>query len=158
MEKLSPEERKRVEQARKKALEDPKIAELRRKAEAANREFVDALQKKMLEADPALAGILPKMRPGHREGPGGKGRGPGGGWAALEEGERQRLVAAREIARQAPQVQIAEQKRQAAQTREERKQATKEYREALRAAMLAADPSLAPLLEKISPKGVEDKR
>ena len=54
----------------------------------------------------------------------------------------------REIARQAPAVQSAEAKLKSATTPEERHQAGKEFHEAMRNAILTADPTLADLLDK----------
>ena len=54
----------------------------------------------------------------------------------------------REIAKQAPAVQSAEAKLKSATTPEERHQAGKEFHEAMRNAILTADPTLADLLDK----------
>ncbi len=139
-ERLSPEDRARFEAARKKALEDPAIKDLRDRAEATNREFFEAMRAKMIEIDPGLKDLIKE-----------KGRGPGGGGAQLSEGEQQRLKAARDIASQAPSVQAAAEKRDAASTKEERAQAGKEYADTMREAMLQADPTIAPILEKAGP-------
>jgi hypothetical protein len=147
-ERLSPDERKRFEAARQKALDDPEIARLRENAESANRAFFDAMRRKMQEIDPGLAEVLGKAG-GPREGVGSKRRPPG--LESLDEGERQRLQAAREIAAQTPSVQAAEQKRAAAQTPEERRTASEAYFDAMRTAILQADPSLEPTLDKIRP-------
>lgn len=156
MKRLPPEERERFEAARKKALEDPEIAALRNKAETSNREFFEAMKAKMNEIDPGLKDILKKQM-GERKGkPEGNkprdGKHPEkGGFAGLDEAERQRLLAAREVAKQTPAVQAAEAKREAAKTPEERESAGREFAAAMRTAMLQADPSLAPILDKVAP-------
>ena len=65
--------------------------------------------------------------------------------------ERDRITAAREIAKQAPAVQSAEAAMKAAQTPEARRDAGKNFQKAMRDAMLTADPSLADILDKIKP-------
>lgn len=147
--RLPPEVLKRFADARKKALEDPQIQALRETAGKANKEFFAAMRKKMIEIDPGLADLV-KDRLKEGGGP-GFGKGKDNGFASLEEGERQRLMAARTVAKNDPGVQAAEQKKNAAQTPEERMTALKEYRRAMDEAILKADPSLAPVLEKIKP-------
>ena len=61
-------------------------------------------------------------------------------WANLTEDERARLRSAHEKAMQDPALQAA---------REKLRQARREFRELLRPALLKADPSLAPILDKI---------
>ncbi|MCX7868490.1 MAG: hypothetical protein N2322_00935 [Terrimicrobiaceae bacterium] len=163
MSRLSPEERRRFEEARRKALEDPKIAELRQRAEAANREFFEAMRKKMNEIDPGIEDLVRKggrdERRKEKDGKDGKdgkrfpgwNKEGGKGLGSLSEDERQKLAAAREIARQTASVQAAERKRAEATTPEERRQAAIEHAQAMKEAILAADPSLAPILEKLHP-------
>jgi hypothetical protein len=143
---LSPENRSRFEEARKKALEDPKIVALREKAESSNREFFEAMRTKMNEIDPGLEAILKDKKSQGREGPGGK-RGP----ASLTEAERQRLNAARETAKTDPAVQAAEKKRNEAKTPEERHTAGREFAKAVREAILKLDPSMQSILDKMTP-------
>ena len=61
-------------------------------------------------------------------------------WASLTEDERARLRSAHEKAMQDPAVQAA---------REKLRQARREFREVLRPALLKADPSLQPVLDKM---------
>ena len=69
----------------------------------------------------------------------------------LPPAERDRLQAARDIAKQAPAVQSAEAAMKSAQTPEERREAAKNFHKAMREAMLTADPSLTDVLDKIKP-------
>ena len=80
----------------------------------------------------------------------GRQRGGGGGadMGSLTQEERQKVVAARHTAMQDPAVKAARDKMQAA---------SKEMHEALDAAMLKADPSIKPLLDKM-PKGQRERR
>lgn len=148
-ERLTPEQRQQFESAREKALADPEIAKLREKAESANRAFFEAMHKKMQEIDPGLEEILRKAGGPHF------GAGPHSRWKkgfkSLNEDERQRLQAAREIALQTPSVQAAAEQRKLAKTPEERHAADKAYFDAMRTAILQADPSLQPTLDKIRP-------
>lgn len=64
-------------------------------------------------------------------------------WANLSEEERARLKAAHQKAMADPAVQAA---------REKLRQARREFREVLRPALLKADPSLQPILEKMRPE------
>lgn len=92
---------------------------------------------------------------------GPKGENKGRGWRGPKEGpsglagmtdaERQQYMAARETAKNDPAVQAAEKKKQDAPTPEARQAAADEYRKAMSAAIVKADPSLAPLVEKMTP-------
>ncbi|MFZ4778430.1 MAG: hypothetical protein ACOYM3_23925, partial [Terrimicrobiaceae bacterium] len=84
MENLPPEIRERFEAAREKAMQDPKIQELKSKADAAGDELRKAMRDAMMKADPGLADILKerfkdKMKDGK---PGDKP-----GFANLSEGD-----------------------------------------------------------------------
>jgi Spy/CpxP family protein refolding chaperone len=64
-------------------------------------------------------------------------------WANLNDDERARLRAAHEKAMQDPAVQAA---------REKLRTARREFREVLRPALLKADPTIQPILEKMRPE------
>jgi Spy/CpxP family protein refolding chaperone len=64
-------------------------------------------------------------------------------WANLTEEDRSRLRAAHQKAMADPAVQAA---------RERLRQARREFREVLRPALLKADPSLQPILDKLRPE------
>jgi hypothetical protein len=64
-------------------------------------------------------------------------------WASLTEDERARLKAAHQKAMADPAVRAA---------REKFRQARREFRETMRPALLKADPSLQPILEKMRPE------
>lgn len=64
-------------------------------------------------------------------------------WANLSEAERGRLRAAHQAAMADPAVRAA---------REKLRQARREFREILRPALLKADPSLQPILDKLRPE------
>jgi Spy/CpxP family protein refolding chaperone len=64
-------------------------------------------------------------------------------WANLTEDERAKLRAAHEKAMADPAVQAA---------REKLRQARREFREVMRPALLKADPSIQPILDKLRPE------
>ena len=151
LEGLSPEVRERFKKARQKALEDPKIKQLRETAEAANQELFKAVRAKMLEIDPELAWIVNKRAKEARNASEGRegNRQDRQGYSGLDEADRQKLIAAREKARLDPAVETAEQAKRDAKSPEERASAAEAYRKAMRAAILKVDPSIEPLLDKI---------
>jgi len=154
LENLPPEIKKRVEDARAKALQDPKIQSLRENADKANEEFFKAMREKMQEIDPGLGELIKKQADKGGKDRKNKDKGPGGppGLGNLSEEERQKLMTAREKANADPAVQDAAKKKEAAQSPEDRKTASEGYRKAMHDAMIKADPSIAPLLEKMGPK------
>ena len=64
-------------------------------------------------------------------------------WASLNEDERSRLKAAHQKAMADPAVRAA---------RDRLRQARREFRDVMRPALLKADPSIQPLLEKMRPE------
>ena len=170
LQNLSPEDRKRFEDAREKALQDPKIQELRKASEKAARDFFDAMRAKMQEIDPGLADIIKKSAPEGRMGremvrEGREGRGGKGGFENLTEAEKEKLMAAREKAKDDPAVKAAKEKREAAATPQERQAAGEAYRQTLNETILKIDPSLESVLKKLGPpaggppppKGADDE-
>ena len=135
LESLPPETRERFVAAREKALQNPKLQELRHAAESAKTDFLKAMRDRMLEIDPGLADIVKKRASERKR------------WkedsSNLSEDERQKLTSAREKAENDAAVQAAEEKR---------REASEEYRKVLREAMIKDDPSVAPLLEKMAYK------
>ena len=148
---LPPDLRERLESARKKALEDTAVQSLKTKADAASDEFRKAMREAMMKADPSLfEDIKAKMGDKFHGGKGGK-RGEPPGFANLSDSDRKKLAAARETAKSDPAVQAAEAKIQSAKTPEERRSAMQDAHKAMKAALLKADPSLAPVLEQLKP-------
>jgi hypothetical protein len=82
---------------------------------------------------------------GRQRGGGGGAERMGGAMGNLTQEERQKVMAARRTAMQDPAVSAAKQKME---------QISKEFHDAMDAAMLKADPSLKPILDKM-PKGGE---
>jgi cysteinyl-tRNA synthetase len=154
---LPEDVRNRFKEAREEAMKDPKIQALREKAEAAGKELRDAMRDAIATKDPDLAAQLGEVLKTKEKAsePKEKKHRPAG---QIEEAiqklppvERDRLTAAREIAKQAPAVQSAEAAMKAAQTPEARRDAAKNFQKAMRDAMLTADPSLADILDKMKP-------
>ena len=160
---VMPEEMKeKFQAARDELLQDPEMKALKEKADQAGKEFRDAMREAMINRDPELAEQVGAFfesrkkqfeerkkndgdRPKKHKDKGEASKPP------IPPEQRDRMEKAREIAKQAPAVQSAEAKLKAAQTPEERAAAGKEFREAMRNAMLTADPSLADVLEQKAP-------
>jgi DNA-binding ferritin-like protein len=157
IEGLPEDVRSRFKEARDEAMKDPKIQALREKAEAAGKELRDAVRDAIAAKDPELATQLSEVLKKKEKDPATKekkSRPDAQGESALQKlppVERDRLAAAREIAKQAPAVQSAEAAMKAAQTPEARREAAKNFQKAMRDAMITADPSLADILDKIKP-------
>ena len=101
MENLPPEIRARFEAAREKAMQDPSIQELKKTADTASEAFRKAMREAIIKADPGLAEII-KERVKDKMKMGKAGEPPG--LANLSEGDRQKLMAAREKAKSDPAV------------------------------------------------------
>jgi hypothetical protein len=142
-------------------MKDPKIQALREKAEAASKELRDAMRESIASKNPELAAKLGDFVKSKEKESGAKEKKhrPAGQMESaiqkLPPAERDRLQAAREIAKQAPAVQSAEAAMKSAQMPEERREAAKNFQKAMREAMLTADPSLADILDKIKPHKTE---
>jgi hypothetical protein len=149
-ENLPPELRERFEAAHAKAMQDPAVQELKKKADASAQEFRKAMREAMLKADPGLAEAMKAQMGGKFHGKDGK-RGEPPGFANLSDGDRQKLMAARAAAKNDPAVQAAEAKKKAAQTPEEHQAAREEFHKAMQAALLKADPTLGPILDQLKP-------
>jgi hypothetical protein len=61
MANLTSDERQKVMNARRTAMQDPSVSSAKEKMTAAGKEFHDALNAAMLKADPSLKPILDKM-------------------------------------------------------------------------------------------------
>jgi hypothetical protein len=171
---LSPEEKARVKSAHDKAIQqDPSLEQKMKDARQAMESARKEMHAAMIKADPSVEPILAKMMPprwgekhdgkgvqGGKQGgeqvakPSGQG-GPGGdkgkGMANLTESERQQVMALREQVKQDPAVIAAHEAVKSAATPEAREQAHGKLRDAMHAAMIKADPSIAPILEKMHP-------
>ena len=152
LESLPPEMRERFEAAREKAMQDPKLRELRRTAEKAKRDFFKAMRTKMMEIDPTLADMVRKRVIERKARRAWKDEDGTPGFDSLNRDEREKLLAALERAHDDPTVQAAKEKKWDAITPAERTVAREVYRKAIQEAMIKVDPSLAPILEKLSAK------
>ena len=151
LESLPPEMRERFEAAREKAMQDPKLRELRRTAERAKRDFFKAMRTKMMEIDPALAELVRKRVFERKARRAWKDEDGTPGFDSLSPDEREKFLAALERANDVPAVQAAKEKKWDAITPAERTAAREVYRKAMQEAMVKIDPSLAPILQKLTP-------
>lgn len=150
LEKLDPKQRERMKAAHEKALQDPEIREARERVAAAANDLREKMRAAMLKADPGLEEVMkkqaPNARPGREEAPAAKG------FSGLDEGERSKLMAARQAAKSDPKVQAAKTDLEAARTPEERKTAGEAYRKAVSDAVRERDPSLGPVIDRLGPE------
>ncbi len=151
LEHLPPELRKRFEAARDKAMQDPAIQELKKKADAAGEEFRTAMRDAMMKADPGLANMLKEKMEDKFQGGKDGHRPEASGFANLSDNDRQKLMAAREKAKDDPAVQAAEAKKKDAKTPEQRQAALEEFHQAMKQALLKADPTIGPILDQLKP-------
>lgn len=152
---VPPDIRKRFEAVREKALQDPKIQELKKKADAASEEFLKAMREAMMKADPGLADIVKERFGGEKMKDGKMGEFPG--FANLSESDRQKLMAAREKAKDDPSVKAAEAAKTNAKTPEERRAATEEFHKSMKEALLKADPTIGPILDQLKTPATPQK-
>lgn len=165
---LTREEKDRVKAAHDKAVaQDPTLEQ---KMEEAHKAMYDA----MVAVDPSVAPILDKMKPGKmgkmgekHDGPpssdqkgkkdGNKGdNGQAGdsrhgppGMASLTESERGQLKALHEQVKSDPAVSAAREAVQNAATPDARRSAEEAAKQVVHDAMIKADPSVEPILEKL---------
>jgi hypothetical protein len=150
-ENLPPELRARFEAAREKAMQDPAIQDLKKKADATAEDFRKAMREAMMKADPGLAEAMKDQMGGKFQGGKDGKRNEPPGFANLSEADQQKLMAAREKAKGDPTIQAAEAKKKAANTPEERQAARDEFHKVMTAALLKADPTIGPILEQLKP-------
>jgi len=150
---LTPEEWKRLNAAREKAMLDPKVSEAQATLKAANEVFRSARKQALLAQDPSLGPILDKLEAALKQNPPGPqgggiqagppergGRRMGAAFGALTPEEREKLKTASEKIQENPDVVSA---------REKNQQAGKQFASVMHDAMLAADPTIEPLLKKV---------
>lgn len=146
LERMPEELKERFKAAREEAMNNPKVAELRGKAEAAAKEFHAAMREEMQRIDPSLQESVRGMFKKDGKEKSGERR----VWS-LSEGERERLEAARAKAKDMPEVKAAAEGMKSATSPEERDAARRKFQEAMRSAVLEVDPSLEGVLEKMKP-------
>ncbi|MEI8340497.1 MAG: hypothetical protein WCH43_03045 [Verrucomicrobiota bacterium] len=151
LQSLTPEEKTKFEAARDKAMQDPKVQDAQENMKAASEAARAERKKALLAQDPTLGPILDKMgagapKPAVSGSEGGAKAGPperGGrrpDLSGLTPEEREKLKAANEKIKDNPEVVAARDKAQ---------QAGKQFFSALHDAMLAADPTIEPILKKV---------
>ena len=144
--KLTPDAQQRLPAAREKAKNDPTVRSLKEANDALEKQLENAMRSAMLSADSSLGPVLEKIKAARDRAKDMRGK-----FESLTTEQKQQLKAARSAAKDDPAVQAAREKMQNAQGPEARREAGRELHEAMKAAMLKADPSLAPLLEKLGP-------
>lgn len=143
---LDREEAQRLAAAREKAKNDPTVRSLKEARDAVEKQLESAMRAAMLAADPGLAPTLEKVSQSRDRAKGMRDR-----FESLTPEQREQLKAAREKAKDDPEVAAAREKMKSAGSREERREAGKAMHEAMKAAMLKENPDLAPVLEQLGP-------
>jgi hypothetical protein len=170
MSQLSDAERSQLKAAHDKAIEqDPTLQEKMKEAydtmEAARQGMNDAMVKFDPGVEAILAKIVPPKREWKKEGwpnQGGKTLRPwkydspgGKGMANLSVAERQRVKVLHEQVKNNPAIVAARDAMKQATTPDARKEAARNLYQARRGAMVKADPSIEPILEKLRPQAAE---
>ena len=176
MAQLGESERAQLKAAHDAAIQkDPSLEQGMEAARQAMEKARKAMNDAMIAVDPSVEPILAKIAPPKRGGGPGPGHSPGNqagqgtatnavrpwkhdgpgpkGMANLNESERQQLKALHEQVKNDPSVIAAREARKAATTPEARKEAEQAMHQAVRNAVIAVDPSVAPILEKLKPAG-----
>lgn len=169
MANLTEQERTQLKAAHDKATQqNPALEEAMKSAHQAIEKARKEMHDAMVAIDPSVAPILAKIEApkwggqgkGQHGGPGKGGDGSGGqrhapppGMANLTEQERTRLKAAHEQIKSDPSVVAAHEALKTATTHDARHAAHEALRQAADAALLKADPSLGPILEKLHQAG-----
>jgi Spy/CpxP family protein refolding chaperone len=143
---LPPEEAQRLAAAREKAKNDPTVRSLKEARDALDQQLEQAVDAAVLAADPGLAPTLEKVKQSRDRAKGMRDR-----FQSLTPEQRQQLKSAREAAKDDPEVVAAREKMKSADSPEARREAGQAMHEAMKAAMVKQDPSLAGLLERLGP-------
>jgi hypothetical protein len=143
---LGREEAQRLAAAREKAKDDPTVRSLKEALEAVQLQLENAMNAAMIAADPGLAPTLEKVKQSRDRAKGMVDR-----FESLTPAQRDRLKAAREAAKNDPEVLAAREKMRSADSPETRREAGQAMHEALKAAITKQNPDLAPLLERLGP-------
>jgi len=146
--KLTPEEHRKLSAAREKAKDDPTVRSLHEAKQKVEEQLANAMRAAMLAADPSLGPTLDKIK-GARD----RAKDMRDKFESLTPEQRQQLMSARQKAKDDPTVQSAREKMRDAQGPEAKRAAAREMHEAMKAAMLKADPSLGSLLDQLGPPG-----
>ncbi len=137
---LPADERQKYEVAFEKAMVSPEVTSVTADRKAANEELNAARRAAVLAKDPLLSGLLDKAAPVDEAG----GQRP----ATLTPEERKKLAEVYSSVRGDAAVRSAQKKAGDVQKR---------YRDTLNAALLAADPELKPIIEKLQPPKKAEK-
>lgn len=143
---LTADEKQRLDAAREKAKDNPTVRSLREAKQKLEEQLDSAVHAAMLSADPSLGPTLDKIKAARDRAKEMKGK-----FESLTPEQKKRLKDAREAAKNDPAVQAAGKNIQSAQGPEAKREAVKALHDAMKAAVLKANPDLAPLLEKLGP-------
>lgn len=143
---ISPDEAKRLAEARQKADQDPTVRSLKEARAAVEQQLENAMSAAILAADPGLAPVLEKVKQARNRAKNVRDK-----FESLTRSQKTALMKARKEATDDPSVVAAREKMKAAKTPEERREAGKAMHEAMKAAMIKANPELASILNELGP-------
>jgi hypothetical protein len=143
---ISPDEAKRLAEARQKADQDPTVRSLKEARAAVEQQLENAMSAAILAADPGLAPVLEKVKQARSRAKNVRDK-----FESLTPSQKAALMKARNEAKDDPSVVAAREKMKAAKTPEERREAGKGMHEAMKAAMIKANPELASILNELGP-------
>ena len=175
MAKLTPAEMAQLKAAHDKAIaQDPSLEQNMKDAFESMEKARAAMHDALLKADPTIGTILDKItppkwghEPRHPEGPAQTNssatnsatipdrkqerHGLPPGFANLTDAEKAQLKAAHEATKNDPAVEAAKQAMKSSTSPQDRQAAMETLHKAMHDALLKADPTIGPLLEKIRP-------
>jgi len=143
----SQEAMKRFAELSKKVSQQPELQKLKKQFDESRRAYFDALSDAIAKEDAELMQRMQSLRGGSIPLPGLSNPLPE--YSRLTKAEATQLTNARIAAQEAPGVKDARASRNAAKTEDERRSLDAEYKKALSAAMLKADPKLSDVLKKL---------
>ena len=143
---LTPDEAQRLRAAREKAKNDPTIKSLREARDAIDAQLENAMNAAIVAADASLAPVVEKIKAAR-----GRAKDARDKFESMTPEQMEALKAARQTAKDDPAVVAAREKMKSAQDPEAKREAAREFHEAMKASITKQNPSLAPLLDKIGP-------
>lgn len=143
---LDREEAQRLAAAKDKAKNDPTVRSLKEARDAVDKQLENAMSAAILAAEPGLAPTLEKVKQSRDRARGMRDR-----FESLTPEQREQLKAARQAAKDDPEVVAAREKMKSAASPEARREAGRAMHEAMKAAAIKQNPDLAPLLEQLGP-------
>lgn len=142
---LDRDEARRLAAAREQARNDPTVRSLMAARESVDQQIENAMHAAMLAADPSLGPSLQQVQQSRDRAKGMRDR-----FQELPAEQRQQLQQARQSAQKDPAVVAARERIKAAESPEERREAGRAMRQAMRDAMVRENPALESVIDEIA--------